>query len=312
MENFKEKNKSFSIKLKPSLMEQVEDYITLVNKTKTDKEPKFKKVDFFNNILSDYFQHIVLTKDFIELDKDYYYYFNKKELFKNGTVKTVHEKPSSSIDIENSYTVKRIPNNLDSFNAEFNSYCYENDLNKHKGVYIHYLITTEVKPVPLVFDFNDNELTISLIKLSDIPLLIDNEEDVKTIKNIIDYSSFVVENYEEYIVKPEEKGFHETEESFNFYKKFIETLTSVIEPYKMVKKIDLTVKYKLDVLGKPSSEELIGIDLNNPIKDLVNSNVAKDKEIKELNEFKNRFKDIDKDLKEIKDSITWKDVMNEY
>ena len=128
-----------------------------------------------------------------------------------------------------------------------------------------------------------------LIKLSEIELLIKSEEDVETVKEIVDSTKETVDKYNKLIVNSNEADLVEDAEASDFTNEFLTNLTSVIEDYKGRKAIDLLVKYNVDVLGaseETSSEIKDSINLVNPIEDLVNSNVSKDNE---LNKYKERF-----------------------
>lgn len=179
-----EKNKQFSIKFKPSLMAKVEEYIELVNSTKTEKEPKLTKATFFNRMVANYFNHMVLTNDFIALDKPLY--FNSKELVEKGSIKCLNNKPT---DLDNVFIVKRVPNNLDTLNKGFIdsiSYYYE-DSYRHKGIVFSGIPFLEegLEAKFLVFDFDEStgkpELVISILKPEDLTTYLDIEKD----KNLI-------------------------------------------------------------------------------------------------------------------------------
>ena len=185
----KEKNKSFTIKFKPSLMEQVEHYIKLVNSTKTAKEPKLTKATFFNRVVTNYFQHTVLTNDFITLDRPLY--FNSKELLEKGSVKCSNKKPT---DLDNVFIVKRVPNNLDNLEKGFFdsiSYYYERPY-QHKGIVFSAIQLSEDNSLEskyLVFDYNEfhtdeAELIISILKPEDLTNYLDIEKDKELILNL--------------------------------------------------------------------------------------------------------------------------------
>ena len=79
--------------------------------------------------------------------------------------------------------------------------------------------------------------------------------------------------------------------------------------------IELLNKYDNDLFKNSllDSDIKTDINLNNPIEDLINSNVAKDKELKEVNEkYVKPMKELKEKLEEIENSITWEDAMKEY
>lgn len=294
--------------LEANLVNAVDSYVDLVNANKTKGTRNISRTglirSFFKELLSDK----VLVKDFIELE--HHYYFNKKELLENGTVKAVPEEPFS----DNYFTVKKVPNNLDSFNAEFNSYCYGTNSNIHKGIYIYHDHGTKpsefyANPVPLLFNYNvaDNVIVISLIKFEDFTLFIKSEEDIETINSTIEYEKYFQDNFK-YI---NEDGLEE----LNIELCFSEKELGVIEDFKGKKMIELLNKYDNDLFKNSllDSDIKTDINLNNPIEDLINSNVAKDKELKEVNEkYVKPMKELKEKLEEIENSITWEDAMKEY
>ena len=162
-------------KVTPSLNKSLVDYAKLIGTT---------KIDLLEELIIKELEKRVLTKDFIVPEK--HFHFNIKELLANGTVKASTNKPSNNFD--NYFTVKKIANNLDSKNKEYRTYCYNDNKDLHKGIFVFYFFSKKgTKPVPIVLDYNMelNELTISLIELEDMKFLIENEDDVETTENII-------------------------------------------------------------------------------------------------------------------------------
>ena len=258
------------------------------------------RIGIVRRLIKEFLEGKVLTKDFIELEKGNYYYFNKKELLEKGTVKAVPEEPNSAF--ENYYTIKKVPNNLDSFNADAKTYSYGNKSNIHKGIFIYHVHGARfsiayAKAVPLLFyyDAEAKEITVSLIKSEELKLLIKSEEDVETINSLIDAEEDFQKNFK-FI---NEEGVEE----LNISVAFSDYELGVIEDYKGRKAIDLLVNYNIDVLGaseETSSEIKTSVNLNNPIEDLVNSNAAKDNEIKELEEkYKKPTEDFLKKIEEV-------------
>ena len=300
--------------LEASLVNDVDSYVKLVNEHK----PKGNKNISRTGLIRSYFKELladkVLTKDFIELE--HHYYFNKKELLENGTVKAVPEEPSSAF--ENYYTIKKVPNNLDSFNEDAKTYSYGTKANVHKGIFIYHVHLVKfsiayAKAVPLLFyyDAEAEEITVSLIKSEELEYLIKSEEDVETIISLVQSEEDFQKNFK-FI---NEEGVEELNISVAFSDKEL----GVIEDYKGRKAIDLLVNYNVDVLGaseETSSEIKYSVDLNNPIEDLVNSNAAKDKELKELEEhYKKPMEDFVKKVKELDNTedreIIWNEIKKE-
>ena len=238
-----EKNKPFYIKFKPSLMEKVEDLIEVANSGNSNK-PKLTKAGFFNELLSDYFENKVVTKEFI-VPEDVFY-FDLEELLKEGTITATNNVPSSNF--ENYNIVNKIPNNLDSFNPEFNSYCYNNTLELHKGLFIFYLFSSEAIPIPLVFNYNrkEEELIITYVKPEDLDFLIESEEDVPIIEDIIECLKVNVKLYNN-------KDSYESEEEYFSTINFMSGISEVISNFKSKKMIELLTKHDVDTF-KNSSE----------------------------------------------------------
>lgn len=271
-----EKNKQFSIKFKPSLMEKVEYYIKLVNSTKTDKEPKLTKATFFNTVVAEYFEHTVITNDFITLDIPLY--FNSKELVEEGSVKCSFNKPT---DLDNVMIVKRVPNNLDRLVKTYNhiSYYYESHY-RHKGIVFSAIQLTEEKslePKYLVFDYNsfgrdDTELIISILKPEDLTTYLDIEEDkdlILELKETVDSFevdleeaiNFYIDNDEIFKNKdsfedvPEDliTGFSKV--GYNVVKYYCFNFDSFV-PIRIYSKLQQLIIY----LNKSSTEELVELE----------------------------------------------------
>ena len=170
-------------------MEKIEEYIELVNSAKTDKEPKLTKGTFFNTIVANHFNHMILTNDFIDLDKPLY--FNSKELVEKGSVKCSLNKPT---DLDNVFIIKRVPNNLDTLHTGFtDSISYYNEsIYKHKGIVFSAIQLSEEKGLEakyLIFDYNEFsteeiELIISILKPEDLTTYLDIEKDKDLILNL--------------------------------------------------------------------------------------------------------------------------------
>lgn len=80
----------------------------------------------------------ILTNDFIELDKPYYFDF--KKLIQEGTAEATIEKPI--ISPERLFILKKVPNNLDKPNKRYGTYSFsEDNPSYHKGVYFYSIIT---------------------------------------------------------------------------------------------------------------------------------------------------------------------------
>ena len=254
-------------KVTPTLNESLVDYAKLIGIT---------KIELLEDLIAKELKGKVLTKGFIVPEKPFY--FNMNDLFTYGTVKASINKPST--DFKNYYTVKKIANNLDSKNSNFRTYCYNDNKALHKGIFIYYFFSNEAKPVPLVMDYNieSNELTISLIKLSELSLLIENKEDVATVEAIV---KSVKDNVENYVISSE----NNEEEVVNI--NFIGSVVDVIEDFSGRKKIDLLAKYNVNEFDSSLVEDLPNYEYvtSDSIKteDIFKKLIQQEKELETLN-----------------------------
>ena len=268
-------------KVTPSLNKSLVDYAKLIGIT---------KIELIESLIAKELEGKVLDKEFIVPDKPFY--FNLNELLEEGTVKASTNKPST--DFNKYYTVKKIANNLDSKNADFRTYCYNDNKALHKGIFIYYFFSSEANPVPLVFDYNSEakELVISLIKLSDLSFLIETEEDVTTIKDIVETAKVNIEHYN-------------SEGASNKTIGFMASISEVIEDFKGRKMIDLLVKYNVNEIDNPeklSDLNIASIHRTNPYESILKDNIEKGKEIEELtSKYKEPLENIVKKLEEIEE-----------
>ena len=270
-------------KVTPTLNEALVDYAKLIGTT---------KIELLEGLIAEELKGKVLTKGFIVPEKPFY--FNMNDLFTYGTVKASINKPST--DFNKYYTVKKIANNLDSKNSDFRTYCYNDNKALHKGIFIYYFFSKEAKPVPLVFDYNieSNELIISLIKLSDIVLLIETEEDVATVEAII---KSVKDNVENYVMSSEDPE----EEIVNI--NFIGSIVDVIEDFSGRKKIDLLTKYNVNEFDSSLVEDLPNYEYvtSDSIKteDIFKKLIQQEQELKKISSEVKKFEEIEELVKDI-------------
>ena len=275
-------------KVTPTLNKSLVDYAKLIGIT---------KIDLLEELIYKELEGRVLTKGFIIPEKPFY--FNLEELLTEGTVKASINKPST--DFNKYYTVKKIANNLDSKNSNFRTYCYNDNKALHKGIFIYYIFSREAKPVPLVMDYNieSNELTISLIKLSDLTLLIENEEDVVTVENILKTTKENIETYS--YLADKDVDFIEDYEEGNWYIKFMDSITGVIEDFKGRKMIDL-LKYNVNEFDNPLAEDVVKYSyVGESIKteDIFKKLIQQEQELQKVNSKLEVFEGIRKEVEEI-------------
>ena len=135
---------------------------SLVDRSKQYKElTGTSTVELVETLLTDFFKDKVLTNDFIDLPKPYF--FNLPDLVNNGIVETSSVPPIK--ELENTYVIFNVPNNLDSWNKEINSYCFEDNPDLHRGYYI----SSEFEfDFVFSYDSNTKELEIATSNDKDI------------------------------------------------------------------------------------------------------------------------------------------------
>ena len=104
-----------------------------------NKDGSNKKVSYamaLDKILNEFFEDTILKRDYIPLNKPLYF-INKGHFIKPieafddaGDIK--------ERDLHHTYIIHKVPNNLDTFSTKYNKYCYNNQPNRHRGVYIYY------------------------------------------------------------------------------------------------------------------------------------------------------------------------------
>ena len=166
-------------KLEADLVEKLDKYADLTNNT---------RIGVLRYLIDDFFEDKVLTNDFLDLDKDYY--FDYDELIKNGSVECTTNKPTTNL--KSHMIIKRIPNNLDEWKGSTYAYGSAFVSSNHKGIRFNSLIflyedqeIEEIEPNYLVFNlynhnpkdlvdkFKEPKLVIDLIKSSELRYYLD-------------------------------------------------------------------------------------------------------------------------------------------
>lgn len=294
MKDLKEEKTKQLGKVTPSLNEKLVNYCKLIG---------VKKIDLLENLINKELEGKVLTKGFIVPERTFY--FNMEKLLEEGTVKATANKPST--DFKSYYTVKKIPNNLDSKNEELKTYCYNDTEYLHKGIYIHYILYGGLaEPMALVFDFYTyeakyEELVISKIDLTDLRLLIETEEDVETVETIIKNVEYTVKKYNEITNSGKELDLTDSSENSEFYVNLMSV--DVIEDFKGRRQIELLSKYGIDEFTKLETEEdvnseAVTLDSITSTEDVYNLAIENKKKYDEVT---SKLNSLQKDLKGIYD-----------
>ena len=158
---------------------------SLVDRSKQYKElTGTSTVELVETLLTDFFKDKVLDNDFIDLPKPYY--FNMMELKEEGIVKATPVKPIK--DLEKTFVLFNVPNNLDSFNAEANSYCYEDNINLHRGYYYYmdYLLD-------LVFSYDSDSKELEIAISNDRDIYFSSEQKEEKEKLVTEREIYVPE-----------------------------------------------------------------------------------------------------------------------
>ena len=117
----------FELTLEKEIHERLIKYLILTgNDTKRN--------EFINNLIKKELDGKVLeNSSYIDLSAEPYY-FNKNDLLENG--KVIATQKYSFHDIDELFVIQLLPNNLDDFNKELETYCVGNNENMHAGYYI--------------------------------------------------------------------------------------------------------------------------------------------------------------------------------
>ena len=204
---------------RPELINSLSSYCSLIGIDRTK---------FISEVLSKELEGLILTKEFIPLEEPFY--FNWPELEEKGIVTATTEEPIQ--DLDKCYLVKKVPNNFDSFNKEFRTYCYKKNINIHRGIYFYpkpvfFRSSYDFKELlvyPLYFNYNAaaNSLEISLIKINELDNYINFKEMAE--EDIFSDLKYYLENL------------IDNEGNLNF--KTWASVYQIIEPYTSVKSVE--------------------------------------------------------------------------
>lgn len=188
---------NLQIKIKPDLLIKLNNYIQTINKARKEGKPKRNNTSqklIINELLETFFKNKIVSNDYIKLDKPFY--FNKNDLIKNKNVSCITNKPNQQFN--NYITVSRIPNNLDTFNKKFNSYCFNNTYKYHKGILLYpYTDKTTIKFYYLLFEYCENDI-LNIYLLNDYELIniIDLENDKKLYQDFLNKKKDLIKQHE--------------------------------------------------------------------------------------------------------------------
>ncbi len=171
------------------LVNKVSSYCTLKNIDRTK---------YITSLIEKDLENKIVTNDFIHVEK--LYYFNLIGLLKQefNEVKASEVKPISNL--EEIHIVRRIPNNLDTWSNEYDTYCYEGNPNLHRGLYYYprtFRNNGKVHFFFLMFSYNskNKELIISRIPGNKLKLYLDPVVHKDFIEKMKEDLKFIEANY---------------------------------------------------------------------------------------------------------------------
>ena len=226
------------------------------------------KIGLIEELFNKEIEGKLLTNDFINIDSIYYFDFNK--LVKEKEVKATKETPKTNLN--NIFIVKKVPNNLDSFEDSERTYCYNKNPEKHLGIYSYNRIAlnelkineTQLFQYFIIFEYNSKteELILKLASVEDITLLVDVKNVEKVISNLADINKEYLQFMEDVKKAPDNLSLtsNHTTEYFNTWLYLTSTL--VIESLSSVKGFSWALlknnpEVYESVKGKYNSEDLV-------------------------------------------------------
>ena len=243
----------------------------LVEKTKRYEEiTGISTEKLVEKLLTEFFEDIHINNDYINIDEIYYFNFTK--LLENHEVIATKNKLSENLN--ETFIIKKIPNNLDKFDKTYNTFCYNGNPDQHAGIYSYNRFHCESKfkdtflfQYYLLFDYNEKteKLVLKLIDMNDLNLLVDLNNLPNVLKDLTEFNKIFIEELERIKKMPEEDKWvlEHSKPLFEFDNPLLYLISStVIESYENAKDMAKSI-YKTDIekyhelKGKYNSEDLI-------------------------------------------------------
>ena len=242
-EQNKKNNIQFNIRVNKELKEQFNEIVKLSN---------IKNVDLINEILQEYYNKRVFTNDFLYFDKPFY--FNIMDLFENKQAKAIKTPPETNQF--NYYIVNGMPINFNAWNKNYNSYCFNNDINHHKGIILNQFgIDGIIFICFLVFEYINGNLNIKLYTLKELYLMI-NPSNKEIINQLEQEYNELINGYNKLdiqfitdVIEPETKKPIEniSNTNYNLFKPFyIEVLSN-----NLINELKANNQEILTIMGEP-------------------------------------------------------------
>lgn len=185
--------------LEESLVNDIENYVKEVNKHRP-KSKKISKIGLIRKYFTELLANKVLTNDYMDLDNAYYY--NLEDLRTNSEIIASTEfisEPEKQVKIE------KIPNNLDSWSIEEETYCYNNNPEEHKGVNItvlYYPSKDNLLEVNyIVYNLTGSGLKVGLVKSNYLGIFLDKPEEQELLKELKSIEAEINEDIEKGLPK---------------------------------------------------------------------------------------------------------------
>ena len=274
-------------RLEADLVNKLDSYSKLVGSS---------RIGIIRQLLEDFLEDKVVEPTFITLDKPFY--FNYAELVSSGSVKASTIKPISNL--EDVAIIKKVPVNLDKFEPEFKTYCYNKQPNLHKGIYIYHKLYWNVYFIDKVvddflifqYDLKANELEIGLVKNIDLlDLYVDDnsEENKELLKGLLEEAEVFTKTINDNDVYGSIEFGANIDSVFKSFE--------VIEPYsqkrRLTNQLDLNKEIESYLLNNnPDSEveEITSSDLITVLKSLMQDKKLNEEMIETLLEDSNSMK----------------------
>lgn len=268
----------------------------LVKKTKIYEEiTGISTEKLVEKLLTDFFEDIRITNDYINIDEIYYFNFSK--LLENREVTATKNKLSENLN--ETFIIKKIPNNLDKFDKAYNTFCYNGNPNQHAGIYSYNRFYCESKfkdtslfQYYILFDYNEQteDLILKLIDLNSLKLLVDLNNLSNVLNDLREYNKIFDEELERIKKMPEEDKLilEQFKPLFEFDNPLLYLASStVIESYENAKYMAKSI-YKTDIeqygelKGKYNSEDLIIFREGKLVKKVNDSKLKEELDSKEI------------------------------
>lgn len=166
------KNSGVNLKFDDELDLKLKQYIYL-----NDNKPN--RQNYISDLIEKDLNGLVLDNTFIKLDKQYM--FNRNELKENGKA-IATTKPF--LELEEAIIITEVPNNLDEYDKEQRSYCY----NGYKSIHTGYYIFNDIH-YHFIYDSDNEIIEVNKVDPANMKYFVDDELKEKLLND----NSFTIE-----------------------------------------------------------------------------------------------------------------------